>query len=320
MKISPELTFFPSKYPYEIKNHKEGLILIREIKKSIKKSKKIDDTWFLPKLDPFHNPHEENSTFCVEAVPATCLYTDWFEDLDWETTKIVITELFSIMKSHGLVPSLCKNRNRTEYHYPGGGCHLHVNVPNFIMSPGWYKSMEAFHRNLLIDYVNRPYLRWLFSNWFADSGSSVIVNTENFKKFKSKKNNIYDIDFFYTNAIEPRYMSSTKNSYLSFELRFFSMIHNPKELKLIVNFANRWIQHVLKKTQESEILGDTFYLNTFKDIPIEITHKKLLDMEDPKKSKEICKKFLDFLGLPWQDYEIFYDRNYSRRIKFGKFV
>jgi len=172
--------------------------------------------------------------------------------------------------------------------------------------------MKLYHRNLLTDYANRPYIRWLFSHWFADLGSSAYITLDNLEDFKSRGANVME-DRWRPSTIEARYMNTTKGAYLTFEHRYFSMIENAEEMRLIARFAWAWMQYV-----KGQQFGEDFQYK--EQIPFTLTADQLRAMQKPREAKVMCHEFFAKLGLPWDDYSHFFDRNYLRRIKWGKFV
>jgi hypothetical protein len=314
MTFSPELTFIPAKAPYEITDKKAGEIIIESIIGQLNKRRKCD-IFILPKLDPFHNERSPEETYCIEAVPIQFFRTEWLENESWPLFKREVDLLFTIMKEHGFVPTMMRRKGGREFHYPGGGCHLHMSADLFQWTPNmenWYDRIKTFHRNLLTDYANRPYIRWLFSNWFADLGSAVMVTDEGLDSFVAGGANVMS-HFIAHSTVEARYMGSTKGSYLTFEHRYFSMVENTDELKLIATFAQTWMEKILER--QATIDGD--YVGK---IPFTLTHEQLKDMRNVRKAKVICETFFADLGLQWSDYLPFFKRNYARRIKWGKFV
>lgn len=305
--ISPELTFIPSRLPHELVDRKKAERLVKKICKDLYKH----SNYFRVKLDPFHEENKEGETWCVEIVPFDYFYTTWFtQDKEWNDLKMHFDILWNIMKKHGFVSTLIQKHHGLEKHWPGGGCHLHYGSSIMPGGVNWYARSQKFHQNLAVNYANRPWIRWLFSQWFADT-HLVAVNSQDFKFLKKDSNYFSPTNLFEQSitgywGIEPRFMGiSYKNVYPTFEFRMFSMVRNPDELRLIVKFLDSWIQHIRYET----LNGETKF---------ELTKYKLLEMKSLDKSWQICKDYLDFLKLPSDDYRVFYNRNYSNRIRFGK--
>jgi hypothetical protein len=322
--FSPELTFIVKRAPYEITNQKVGERLVKDIRKVLHKP-----NWMLPteiKLDPMHNLHCDDTTWCVEITPLNGFYWDtiWLNDASaWKTLRRAVAYIFDTCKANGLVPTLTKHRGRTELHYPGGGCHIHYGIGHLFtaMQPQlWYKKMEMFHHNLLMDYTNRPYIRWLFSHWFADLGTSVMVNDIYLPYVLDPQSTPYNpIQRAHeiTSTIEPRYMHSTKGDYLTFEVRLFSMVESPDELRLIALFVDAWMGHIKQRTTNGYDYGDE---TTLKPILLDLDETKLTALKDPHKARMMCAAFMGELGLEWGPYSVFFKRNYLRRIQWGEFV
>lgn len=326
MSFSPELTFFVKRAPYEITDRKVGERLVKRISKVL-----YAKGWMLPlrvKLDPMHNPRLPSETWCIEIVPLFHFETHWLEgDKEWATFRRVLAHIFDTCAANGLVPALVKRRGDTESHHPGGGCHLHMGMGHLFaggQASFWYKRMEAFHRNLLMDFTNRPYIRWLFSHWFADAGSSVMLHAESPWLVNSPPCNVDGSPQQYdpleagchgASVIEPRFMRSAKGEYLTFEVRLFSMVESPDEVRLIARFAKAWMDKVKATTMD----GSEYYSTTVA-IPLDLTLERLADMRDPMKARAMCAAFIQELGLQWGPYSVFFKRNYLRRIQWGEFI
>jgi hypothetical protein len=325
MTFSPELTYFPKRAPYEITDRKAGEKLAKRISKAL-----YAKGWMLPlrvELDPARNVHLSNKTYHIEIVPLFQFECHWLDDgKEWTNFKRVLAHIFDTCKANGLVPAMVKHRGGEEQHYPGGGCHLHLDMGELFTSSQahlWYKRMETFHRNLLMDFANRPYIRWLFSHWFADAGSSVMLRAESPLLTTSERNADGSIKPYDpleegcsgASVIEPRFMQSNKRSYLTFEMRVFSMVESPDEVRLIARFAKAWMDRIKTIT-----LPDCEYYTTTHSIPLDLTLDKLADMKDPMKARAMCASFIQGLGLEWGPYSVFFKRNYLRRIQWGAFV
>jgi hypothetical protein len=320
--FSPECTFILKTEPHEITGKRAGEGLVARINKDLHRPK-----WCLPlkaKLDAMQNPRGPGSTtWCVEITPLPGFHweTNWLEDKGgWRALRKTIAHMFRTCRSHGLVPSFTQQDGDTELHYPGGGCHLHMGIGGLFSSTQpdrWYKRMEAYHRNWLMDYTNRPYIRWLFSHWFADKGTEVLIHDVGYLPTDGSVYDPLQRAKVCTSTIEPRYMDSVKGNHLTMEVRLFSMVESPDELKLIAQFAAAWMAHIREKT-----VGGTWdYFPEPQMIPLDLDADKLAALKVPAKARAICEGFFtDALKLEWKPYSAFFERNYLRRIKWGAFV
>lgn len=302
MTFSAELTYISKSYPHEF-DRVTGEAMVRIVQDVLKK--------ILPyglvmnaKLDP-QRGYGEEERFCIEVVPFFHWETHWLYDKDWKTLRRGLTILFREMKKLGLVPAVTTRENGVEKEWPGGGCHIHYGMDFYLSGPNWYKQMEKFHRALVVDYANRPYIRWLFKQWFADNSALILAGGEDTKK-RPSPDTLFKRSFA-NGGLEARFMATNKNTYPTFEFRQFSMIHNPDELKAIVSFVRGW-------TKQVEIAAR-------QEIRFTLTTKQLRNMQDLRKARKICRDFIVHdLGLDWKDYEVFFNRNYVKRARFGKFV
>lgn len=296
--ISPEMTFIPKAYPHEIVSWAEGETLVKRVNAILDNLHKTG-LLLRAKLDPHHNERGEGETYCIEIVPFYWLHSGWFVSDQWQIMRAGLVTLFDEMEKIGLVPTLTTKKHGALVEWPGGGCHLHREICFHYSGPLWYKEMENTHRNIVVDYANRPYIRWLFKQWFAN-GHEALIHEKTPKRDRSVRS-VFARSFS-PGEIEARFMSTSKSTYPTFEFRMFSMVNSPDELRAIVLFLEKWMGHIPKRAK------------------IEIDDRKLRDMRDLRKARAICRNFIESLGLSWQDYVVFFERNYVNRVKYGQMI
>lgn len=326
---SPELSFFPRRAPHEIVSEKAGQRLVDQINCALLRSQSILAAAVYAKLDPFRNTSSGDTdpvTYSIEVVPVSQFRLSLIEDPgQWKLFRQGLSQLFKLLRDRfDLVPTLIeRKRDGRLVHWPGGGCHLHFGADLFNYSSHWYRVMEHFHRNLVMDYANRPYIRWLFSQWFSNDSNHVLVKESDLKedsifsrlKPEDVPNHLFNCAISSNRGIEPRYMHSSKRSYLTWEFRMFSMVANPDELRAIIRFLHRWVDRV----KSPSALIQYGHKSTPTDvIPFDLTLDKLRDMKDLRKSRKICRDFIESFDLDWKDYVVFYERHYANRIRFGR--
>lgn len=300
MTVSPELTFIPVKHPHEILTEGEGKLLLKKVEPIMVKMLKYGLV-MRAKLDPHHDCYTPEQTYCIEVVPYLHWSTHWFNGPDWFKLEKGLKLLFSGMKDLGFAPLVTTRRKGVETDWPGGGCHLHYGIGFMRGGPDWYQEMELFHKNLIIDYANRPYIRWLFKQWFADETGGALVTRK--EPLLQRTGQELFTESFLTGEIEARFMGTSKGTYPTFELRPFSMVANPAELKAIVLFAETWLITLQRHRQQLDIT---------------ITKESLRRMGSTRSARKICSEYIKYLGLDWCDYEVFFERNYVKRIKYGQ--
>ena len=336
-KFSPELTFIPRAAPHEITSKKRGADMVANINAYLQEH--LIGRLMMAKLDPHHFPgHPEKETYSVEIIPLRYFETAWLNKKaplqdgetvnDWGLFKDGINEVFLHLRhKFGLVPSFSRRaKDGSILYWPGGGCHIHYDADQFSIGTNWYERMKAFHTNLAVDFANRPYIRWLFSQWFTDeesSGGLCIITEQNLsdKEIWGDINplaitaeQVFLRTIRHSSCIEPRFMGCYKGSYLTFEFRMFSMVEDAEELGHIARFTEAWVNSLVKKTYEQEIVGNA------RGLQVIITRDQLAAMARIPSSRRICREFIESLGLNWKDYLPFYERHYINRIRFGKMV
>lgn len=298
MTFSPELTFVPAAAPHTIATKAEAERLVKRLTRTLK------CRLFYVKHDPHLNEWTNARTYCIEVVPTVHWHTEWLENSDWRVLRRYIVRLFRCAADLGLVPSVITREAGEDIHWPGGGSHLHISADFYSTHAGWYRQMETFHRNLATDLANRPYIRWLFKQWFADESGTVLVNRGNYDTVVPR---MEDPDYILSveQSVCPRFMGSSKTSYLTFEHRQFSMVDNADEVRAIVRVATRW----------------TNYLRDLeKPVRFTLTKRALDEMATVRGARAHCREWIKLLGLPWADYEPFFQRFYKPRILWGEMI
>ncbi len=324
-KWSPELTFFPREKPEGIplKTREERIAVLNMIVEAFNRA--IDDgSQPIPlchKLDPFECYGPKAEHYVVEITPYHPFETEWLTDPIFEQH---MNGVFKVMEELGYVPALRemttdpKTGRRIEKHWPGGGCHLHYEASLFNCdSFSWYRKMEAFHKVMIIDYANNPWIRWLFKQWFADEGTDgVIVSAESISNLPSVSlDNILHVGHHGV-AINQRMRQHGKTSYLTFEFRMFSMVESARELILIARFLDAWVQKWVGWV--SQKVGDNS--DAVNQLPITITKEGLDEMSTVRGARKAVNAGLSSLKLDPKEYAPFFERHYRNRIKYGEMV
>ncbi len=311
--FSPEMTFILERHPHEIINHQSGQRLVRRINEWLFILVKRTGVSMMAKLDPHHNVHEKDMTWLVEVVPVTSFQLSWLNTAD-KSHKVFMFALellfLAMREKFHLVPTLVTRKGNTDYHQSGGGCHLHVDASLGDWGTNWYRQMERFHRNLAVDYANRPYARWLLAHWIGE-GSRVIVDRHRldqravFGAGPLTRDDIFSRAVWNASAIEPRFMCSLKASFLTFEFRIVGMVDNARQLRSAALLIKAWVDHIL---------------NLQRNPRFTLTTEKWDTYATENGGREACRSWIkDILGLKWADYEEdFFERCYLMRLRHGK--
>lgn len=320
MNFSAEYTFVPRLPPYEILNKEAGKKLVEKLNEDLYFSCYKKGIFITAKLDPFHHPFDEaRQTFCVEICPMPGFpwSTTWLDekDKDYKLFKSGISNIFSTCRKFGLVPCPIKKSGNKEVHFPTGGCHLHFANEFYSGSADYYKKLENFHKNLVADYTNKPFIRWFLSQWFDNSNSGVIYDKQGVKDAETRGKPITRDEAFEDSlncrfAIEPRFMLNGKNTYNTFEFRFINMVEDFNQFKTVVKVMEAWISYI----RISSAGG--------KELPITIksSHYSRL-FNNLQKAKKLCQNWIDEIGLTWDDeHEKLWNKNYRNRILKGELL
>ena len=310
---SPELSFVPRKSPHIITNEEAAQSLIHNLNRQLFGMQDAGSMLtMMAKLDPQQsNPAVKEWVIEVTPILARYFETSWLDG--GESERLVhdtLDYVFRLMRNNGLVPSVIKRRGSHEKHWPGGGCHIQYGMGElFDMSANWYKNMELFHRNLIMDYTNRPYIRWLFANWFADEHSHCVLNRVNLQSCEWTPDAIFHRGIIHAASLQARFMGGGKTTYLTFEWRMPSMPESAAEVILLAKFFDAWMNKVRDMTLIGTTITPTISVSNFKR------------WKGIRKLRDDTRHFLvDELHLDWQDYRVFFNRNSVRRVKFGSLI
>ncbi len=307
------MTWMPRRHPHEITDKAAGLKLVKRINRWLIKQAAKSGVYMLAKLDPHHNCYQPDETYLVEVVPFSHFQTEWLETGS-TSYKLFMDGIDNIIRTFrvrfDLVPSLRTRVKGVDLEWPGGGCHLQMGADLFHQSTQFYRQMERFHRDLVTDYANRPFIRWLLAHWIGDGGSRVVVNRARLEQGPISKETLWLAGLIGGNTIEPRFMTSSKNSYLTFEFRMVGMVENARQLRAAVRLIQAWINYHVSRV-DCCLPAVRFTLTP--------ARWDLMTKEDS--ARALCRGWVEELGLQWEDYEEdFFQRNYLMRIMHGQFV
>ncbi len=314
-----EANFIPKRFPHEIINRRSGQRLIARINDWLLDYARHCGIFMKAKLDPHHNVYQHNETYSIEVVPVTSFQLAWAKPKPLDNTHAsfvrAIDGIIETMRDHfGLVPSLVtrKKGSRTDLHWPVGGMHVHMGADLFGFSTEWYRQMERFHRDLVMDYANRPYVRWLFAHWMGE-GSRVVIDRHRLEQRELHgvgtltPQDIFSRSLFGASAIEPRFMTSAKASYLTFEFRFVGMVENAHQMCAAVRLLDAWMGYHQGRIE----IGCP-------PLRFTLTPARWDEMVTPEGALSYCRAWVESLGLDWADYDAdFFQRNLLMRINHG---
>lgn len=318
MIFSPELTFVPAKAPYHFTSKEKADEMVLSINRKIINFGPLSMS---AKVDPFHLEKpgfaDSATSWCIEVTPLLFHF-----DSEWLSPESVSHVLFmdairilfdTLKKDFGLVPSVTKRRKGVTKTYPTGGCHIHVEADMFSAGVDWYKKMERFHTNLLVDFANKPFIRWLLAEWSDNHNSSCLLTAKDLQKNVACHTvaEIFEIGVDQTNSIVPRFMPSIKNTYPTFEIRFINMVESAEELRAVATIIDCWVNWVAFDSHLRLIVPD-------------LNGKQFQFMSTVAGAKQVTKEWLHDIGVPDDVKDmalsVFMERNYLRRIKFGRML
>lgn len=209
-----------------------------------------------------------------------------------------------------------------------GGGHIHVAIPNRILKDE--TKLLVYTANLFRDVTGRPYLNWIFNDW------GNIQSAKNHVEFRKQDlrwgnrsefmNLIFDDDpkipaewiekkrvfdelcrhtykgYGLNLSCEYEGGRSGKSKPKTYEFRFFDTVRNEQDIRLHLQFTDRYLKYVERLTDKGEIVKNTI--------------KKVGDIRKFATDDYGLKQFqslMEELGLNYGDYQHFVERNYYRR-------
>lgn len=149
-------------------------------------------------------------------------------------------------------------RDGTTVFAAGGGSHLHLGMNLFEESCHNLSRLHHFERLVALDFVQRPYIRWLFACHYDDLNSrpcntwSYLDNDPDTSLTRDAIDRLVT-DVQVTSNISPRWSSDSKRIYASWENRFFTdMPATYDELRFHVSFLTRWTDYFVNGLTETD--------------------------------------------------------------------
>lgn len=311
--VGPELTFVPAARPHWITDEKAGKEMVKRLNDYLVELGKQTSVYLFAKLDPLHSliaPNTDDKiTWSLEIVPTNKMPIHWFIDTkQWKLLKEALSKhLFEVIRRYfNMVPFVIETGRRHRY-WPNGGCHIHHSADVADESHAWYERMRRFHCNLLTDFANRPYIRWLFSGPFSDNHAETMVNADTLPYAKLGEDGAQFLPG--NNSIRARFMSGQKSLYPTFEFRFPSMVADANELRSLVLFIHRWVQH----WGANSGLNDPTLL-------FELDKRGWRRVTSEAGARRGLRELFEQLDLDPRQYTPFVHRNLLPRLRYGELI
>lgn len=253
-----------------------------------------------------------------------------------------IAAVYLAAQALGLYPHIEATNSKTgkTTDYPTGGGHIHTSIAGFFpYGDSFLQKMSILEQMLCLDYANNPWIRWLFAQWSDDSNSQIAIRRSDLVDMACKKNRIITPEQWKgaihsitlsCHAIRARFAATGKPVYPTYEWRFFDMPRNPEELRLQLVFLFAWIKKrivqvnaLFSAATDPKLFDDIydFYRSTILRVLIDVSHFDNL-VRSPFFARAVARcQMLEF-GLKTEEidaiFAAFWERNYLRRMRFGK--
>ncbi len=216
--------------------------------------------------------------------------------------KSYLKEVFQVGKSLGLTTKFTRGNK----YWPTGGFHVHLGMNLFADDGQFLEKLNRFNQSIWTDYCNRPYIKWLFDEFFDHHNSYIGANHFDLEQIESGNCDLMDLQPA-KYAIQPRWQSSLKKIMPTMEFRFFDSPANPKELVENLDFISAWVSFHINRVNEGRITE------------FSLTKEKLNGFTKLRKTWKEIAEFLTLLGLNPENYRKRFDTNYRNRVKMGLF-
>lgn len=279
-------------------------------------------------------PHQ---SYCIEVMTqpkdfARALQGYWADKSglggDWNFFT-QINYLFEAAKSLNLHPHIerrSKNGKKI-WDYPTGGGHIHTELTGLAPAGGVYHyCLYLAERAICNQFANNPWIRWLFAQWSDDTNSAVgipysqiddILNS----RVKERALLVSHTVLLTSHSICQRLSSRAKSNYPTYEWRFFDMPRNADELYLQLRFLNNWLASTFLTTDSVDDIGK---MTPIWDKSVySLTKSEFTKLAtDPKYALRVAYDFMQSIHLTDDEieaiFDAFWERNYLRRVKYGK--
>ncbi len=212
-----------------------------------------------------------------------------------------LSVLFDIAKKLKLVARpKCGNK-----YWPNGGAHIHLSTGFIEDSPFSLDILKLFSDELNYQYAMRPYIRWMFADWFENNNSFCITTI-------SDSNNSLGFKVCDAHGIVRRFFGAQKNTYPSYEFRFFRMVNNPEEFELHIRFLAAFKEYCMKSAFTDNEDHSKRYLSVNKVV------ENINNFRNIAYTKSAVKEFFDLLGLDFSAYLPLFNENLVLRLKYGE--
>lgn len=207
----------------------------------------------------------------------------------------------------------------------GGGGHIHVGIPLHLINNS--KKLSHFLFSLYRDMANRPYLNWIFNDWWDNNTANSLLSLHTTRiSFLLREgissysilwailNAIYNDNYYDKPTSVLREFSNMDGDYAicvndshdkpTIEFRIFDSKRNWQEVIDHVEFADKYISYIARQSKKRI------------RVVSEIKHKNALKRYPKNKAVKEFNKLLRLIGLEPKRYKK-YLSNLNNRYKYG---
>lgn len=215
----------------------------------------------------------------------------------------MLQSVFDEAAKMGLLPRI----RRRSIHHPTGGSHLLLGLTDLFKDDQHFlPSLVAFERSLLVDSANRPYIRWLFAEWFDNRmNHEVVIPSTDLSVHTWSTQYVYSYAL-YRGFIRRRFSDDSKTPYSAYEFRMFDATTCAADVKRDVDFLVAWVTHI-----KDLVLAE-------KPVEFNLTIKRYKTWSKPRAAWEEVSFFLRLLKLDPNNYREPFNDNYLNRIRHGE--
>ena len=315
LRLGLELTFVPDiKGDKEFTSERAAARAARSLQRAISGVNKILATKYgtvlIAKAERFRRKNPSSETFVAWIVEVNNGPAPTHAD-DWQKPGFVrlIQRVFNAARKLSLLPRI----RRRGLHQPAGGSHVQISTCGIFNDDTLFLSRLAkWERDLYVDYSNRPYIRWLFAEWFdRDHNSRVIFNADSLSWCVRTTEFAYS-EGLTNNSISRRFSDDGKPSYATYEHRYLDSPPNAKALALQIRFVLAWTYY-----HRNRVLG-SHSLETHAPVEFTLNEAQFKGFRNLRHAWGEVSSFIKILGLNPRDYRCFFEDNYIPRMRHGE--
>lgn len=209
---------------------------------------------------------------------------------------LTFKQLYNHCHTEKLVNKHSFIRNGAIHHVGTGGLHIHMGMPRYLED----YEMDLFKHNMLSFFINRPYVFWLFQEWYKN-GCDFLGHI---KKYNANTPDeiMRHARNYRCNSVSIRdSIANYRDITMTTEFRCFETPETFEDLTLLIDFVIKAQAHIVKLSLNGSL------------IPFNVGRALNYKHYSVDKMRDEYKYFFGILGLDGETYLERYFENYELR-------